>query len=188
METNDNKSIIDSIKERIELSKYIRTKFESAFLQKDVDTLVVLEEMRTGEMSKEEEALYRFILDNLLGTHKPQIFEEFPFIKDTILPKLIEQGQVSVLHNNWYRWEGTGAEYGEFVATVAEKVSKLFPSANGLLVKEQYTNKGNAKKIVLQFAPYREIFINGKELEAAARAGNSRRNAYTQPTGKMKDL
>lgn len=171
----EDKDLIDSIKKQVGLSKTIADEYEHAFLQRDVDKLVALERMRTGEMSKKEELLYRRILDNLFGTHRPPLFDDYPTLKDNYLPQAISLGLVSEIGNNWYKWQSTAPEYGAFVKKMASLlVGEDSLHRDSLLVHWESDSVLKKDKPELQFVPYREIFINAEQFEKSARAANNR--------------
>ena len=174
-EDKDYIDYIDRLKKQVELSKMIAAEYEHAFLQRDVDKLVALERMRTGEMSKEEELLLRRIFDNLFGTHRPQLFDDYPTLKDNYLPQAISLGLASEIGNNWYIWQSDGSEYGAFVKKMASLlVGEDSLRRDSLLVHWQADSILKKDKPKLQFVPYREIFINAEQFEKSARAANNR--------------
>lgn len=120
----------------------------------------------------------------------PDIFIKYPSFRTYIVPKLIQKKMITVVTNTLFQWKGTEAQYGEFVALAASYYVGD-GREDGFLVKARY-RRGHLvpDDLQLQFVPYREIFINGKDLEKGARVGLYRRgvNGGQTYTGIFDDL
>lgn len=190
MAKTEQDCLIEAIKKQYDISKKIGAEFAPAFLRKDIDKLIELE-ILSGRIDKEDATslnLLNLYYEMLFDTHEPKLFREFPGIKNDIIPQLIELGLAREFKNNWYLWDGGGPEYGAFVKKMSEFFTVPDQHKDSLLVQWQFDNATEKDVAVLQYAPYREVFINAtKKLEASARTANTRSSGIVRKVDKLRN-